>query len=119
MDVNPAAPSQVLVLESGPIGSIADSQPVPHPNAIITTPREGQNNAQTLRPDQIIMRPSQIADSPIEPANARRGAFPAIREIPGARSNAPGGVNLETQMNPLDVTASRHVDDLRGEVRMR
>lgn len=114
VDVDPVVSSHVLVMESGPIGSIANSQPEPdHPNAIITTPREGQGPAQTLRPSQIVMRPSQMA----EPASPRRGAFPAIRELPGAQSNVAGANNLEQQMNPLNVTASRHAEDLRGEVR--
>merc|ERR1719335_489175 len=107
MDVEP--PPSVLVFDSGPMSSnpMGAMQPVAHhPNAIITTPREGnQDQNQTLRP-------SEVAE--LSRAEAHRGAFPQIREHPGAKSNAAGPVDLEQQMNPLDVTASRHGDDLRG-----
>jgi hypothetical protein len=105
-DVEP--PPSVLVFDSGPISSnpLAGMH---HPNSIITTPREGDPN--------LTLRPSEAEEAQL----ARRGAFPQIRQIPGGKAgpNADGAVDLERQMNPLDVTASRHVDDLRGQVRQR
>jgi hypothetical protein len=90
-------PPLYLTMDSGPIGQVMN-----HPNAIITTPRQDPQPAQTLHPSQIRAETDMMS--------IRRGAVGGVRQMP----NLP-----RDQMNPMDMTASRHAEDLGGAVRDR
>jgi len=112
-------PPVVLVFDSGPIGLVGNGPGgVHHPNAIITTPRQENGLSNTLLPSEV-QAAADAAAAEAEAGDHRRGAFPALRPMPGAQSNASGANDLDQQMNPLQATASRHEDNLQGAVRTR